>query len=381
MPRHVDTDLIHAGEPRPRIAGAIAMPIFQSATYEYRGEGSYHDVRYMRLSNSPNHLAVQQKLAALEGGEAALVTASGMAAIAAALLASLGAGDHLLAQECLYGGTHDLVTRDLAALGIGHTFIDARDPSGWQRALRPTTRAIYVETMTNPLLQVADHRAIAAFARAHQLVSIIDNTLATPLGFRPLAVGYDLVVHSCTKYLNGHSDVIAGAAIGRAELVARVKHKLDHLGGCLDAHACYLLHRGIKTLAVRFRHQCATALALARFLAEHPAVARVNYPGLAGHPDHGRASALLSGHGALLSFEPAGGVMAADKFLASVELAVSAPSLGGVETLATRPATTSHAGLAVDERRRLGIGDALVRLSVGLEAVDDLRADLASALA
>ncbi|HVA39380.1 MAG TPA: aminotransferase class I/II-fold pyridoxal phosphate-dependent enzyme, partial [Candidatus Binataceae bacterium] len=365
--RAIETKLIHAGEPEPLIGGAVAMPIFQSATFVYRGERSYHDLRYIRLSNTPNHDALHQKLAALENAEAALVTASGMAAISTTLLALLGTGDHLLAQDCLYGGTHDLLTADLPGLGITTDFIDANDPASWRERVGPRTRAIYVETISNPLMGVADLRAVAEFAAAHGLVSIIDNTFASPINFRPAEAGFDLSLHSCTKYLNGHSDIVAGAVIGRADLVRAVARRLAHLGAVLDPHACFLLHRGMKTLAVRVRYQNESALKLARFLEAHPKVRQVNYPGLESSADHLRACELLDGFGGMLSFELEGGVAAADRFIDGVTLPIPAPSLGGVESLITRPATTSHSGMSVEERARAGIAEGLIRFSVGLE--------------
>lgn len=379
--KSLDTKLIHAGEPDPPIGGAVSMPIFQSATFRYGGESSYHDIKYARLNNTPNHLALHEKLAALENGEAALVTASGMAAITTTLLTVLGAGDHLLVQECLYGGTYDFITRDLACFGITHDFIDGEDPAGWVKRLRPRTKAVYVETMTNPLLQVMDLKAAAAFAKAHGLVSIIDNTFAGPLNFRPPEWGFDLSVHSCTKYLNGHSDLVAGAVIGKDGWISRITHRLNHLGGTLDPHACFLLHRGLKTLAVRMRHQNQSAFRIAESLEGHPAVSKVNYPGLKTHPAHERARELFDGFGGMLSFELKGGVEAAEAFMEKVTLPFVAPSLGGVETLITRPATTSHAGLTREERMGLGITDGLIRLSVGIEGTEDLLEDLDQALA
>ncbi|HKD99916.1 MAG TPA: PLP-dependent transferase, partial [Planctomycetota bacterium] len=219
-PLGFDTRLIHAGEPRPRIHGAVAMPIFQSVTFEHTGAATYHGVQYIRLNNTPNHRALHEKLAALENGEAALVAASGMAAISSTLLTLLAAGDHLLAQDCLYGGTQGLLSRELPAFGISVDSIDANDPASWERRLRPTTRAIYVEAMTNPLLEVADLRAVVTFARAHGLVSVIDATFASPVNLRPLELGFDLVVHSATKYLNGHSDVINGVVVTRSKALA-----------------------------------------------------------------------------------------------------------------------------------------------------------------
>ncbi len=378
--RSIETKLIHAGEPEPRVDGAVVLPIFQTAMFEYAGEKSYDAIRYLRLSNSPNHLALHQKLAALENAEAALVAASGMAAISTTLLTVLSSGDHLLAQDCLYGGTHDFLAKDFASFGISFDFIDPEDPASWKRLLRPTTRAIYVETMTNPLLQVGDIEAAVRFAREHGLVSIIDNTFASPLNFRPAEHGFDLSLHSATKYLNGHSDIVAGAVIGRSELVARITRRMNHLGGSLDPHAAFLLHRGLKTLAVRVRQQNGNALKIAGFLEKHPAVARVNYPGLESHPRHRRARQLFDGFSGMLSFELKGGLEEAERFMKRTRLPVIAPSLGGIETLMTRPATTSHSGMSPAERQRAGISDGLIRLSVGLEAVDDLIADFAQAL-
>lgn len=381
MSRRLDTELVHAGEPRPRISGAVVTPIFQSSTFELDGESGYHDLRYLRLSNSPTHVALHGKLAAIEGGEAALATASGMAAISTALLTVLKTGDHLIAQRCLYGGTHDFVTQDLSALGITTTFVDADDPAAWAAAVRPTTKAFYCETITNPTLEVCDLPGIAAFAKQHGLVSLVDNTFASPVNFRPLAHGFDLSLHSATKYLNGHSDLVAGAIIGARALIERVKHKLDHFGGSLDPHACFLLQRGMKTLGVRVRQQNASALAIARALFEHEQIASVRYPGLPSHPQHGRAKELLAGFGGIVAFEPKGGRRAAERMFEALELAVDAPSLGGVETLVTRPAQTSHKGLSEAERAALGIGEGLVRMSVGLEDTADLIEDLRAALA
>ena len=378
--KHLETKLIHAGEPEPLINGAVSMPIFQSSTYQYTGETSYDDLRYIRLNNTPNHVALHQKLATLENAEAALVTASGMAVISTTLLTILSSGDHFLAQECLYGGTHDFITRDLVALGISFDFVDCDDPDSWKAQLRPNTKAIYVETMTNPLLQVADLKAVAEFARAHSLLSLIDNTFASPVNFRPPEWGFDLSLHSCTKYLNGHSDIVAGAVIGRADLIEKITHKLNHLGGSLDPHACFLLHRGLKTLAVRVKYQNESALKIARFLEKHPAVQNVNYPGLENHPRHQRARDLFDGFSGMLSFELKGGVQAAERFMQNTTLPIIAPSLGGVEMLITRPATTSHSGMSPEDRQALGISNSLIRVSVGIEATADIIEDFDQAL-
>jgi cystathionine beta-lyase/cystathionine gamma-synthase len=378
--KHLETKLIHTGEPDPLINGAVTMPIFQSVMYEYTGETSYHDLKYIRLNNTPNHVALHKKLAALENAEAALVTASGMAAISTTLLTVLSSSDHLLAQECLYGGTHDLITKDLATFGISFDFIDGDDPDSWSTRLRPNTKAIYVETMTNPLLQVADLKAVIEFAKAHGLISLIDNTFASPVNFRPPECGFDLSLHSCTKYLNGHSDIVAGAVIGRADLIEKITHRLNHLGGSLDPHACFLLHRGLKTLAVRVRYQNESALQIAQFLERHPAIENINYPGLESHPRNQRARNLFDGFSGVLSFELKGGVEAAEHFIQNTTLPVIAPSLGGVETLITRPATTSHSGMSPKDRQKLGISDSLVRVSVGIEATEDIIEDFDRAL-
>jgi len=376
----LETKLVHAGEPRPRHERAVAMPIYQSSTFEHAGAGDYHDLQYIRLNNTPNHIALHAKLAALEGTEAALVTASGMAAISATLLSLLAAGDHLLAHDGLYGGTYDLLTKDLPRLGITTTFVDASRPETWAAHVTPQTRAFYVETITNPLVQVVELPEVARFARERGLVSIIDNTVATPVNYRPAEHGFDLILHSATKYLNGHNDIVAGAVAGRAEPVGAIKRKLDHLGGALDPHACFLLQRGMKTLALRVRYQSESALALAGFLERHPRVRRVHYPSLPSHPSHARAARWLAGGGGLLAFELEGGIAAAEQLIARVSIPIQAPSLGGAETLISRPATASHAGLAPEDRRRQGISDDLIRLSVGLEATADLMEDLGAAL-
>jgi cystathionine beta-lyase/cystathionine gamma-synthase len=378
--KHVDTKLIHAGEPESRINGAVILPIFQSAMFEYAGESSYHDIKYIRLNNTPNHSAVHKKLAALENAEAALVTASGMAAISTALFTVLSAGDHLLVQDCLYGGTHDLVTKDFAGFGLSYDFINGDDPGSWKGKLRKNTKAIYVETMTNPLLQVSDLKSVVEFARAHNLVSMIDNTFASPINFRPPEHGFDLSLHSGTKYLNGHSDIVAGACIGRADMIERITHKLNHLGGCMDPHAVFLLHRGMKTLALRVRYQNESALKLAQFLEGHPAISQVNYAGLESHPRHGRARDLFDGFGGVLSFEVKGGVEKSETFIQRTTIPIIAPSLGGIETLITRPSTTSHSGMSREDRERTGITDSLIRVSVGIEATEDLIEDFDQAL-
>ncbi|HEX9757587.1 MAG TPA: aminotransferase class I/II-fold pyridoxal phosphate-dependent enzyme [Nitrospiria bacterium] len=376
----LETKLIHSGEPKPRILGSVMMPIFQSTMYECSEELNYHDIQYIRLNNTPNHRALHEKLRDLENAEDALVTASGMAAISTALLTVLSSGDHLLAQECLYGGTHNFLTQDFPGFGLSFDFFTGDDLSGLEKKLKKNTKAIFVETMTNPLLQVADLKGIVLFAKAHHLISIIDNTIASPVNFRPIEWGFDLSIHSGTKYLNGHSDIVAGAVLGNKNLIHKITRKCNHLGGSLDPHAAFLLHRGLKTLAIRMKAQNESALKMAQFLKGHPAVSVVHYPGLEENPYHQRAKELFSGFSGVLSFELKGGPNSAERFIQKTTLPIQAPSLGGIETLITRPAKTSHGGMSVEDRIKLGISDGLIRVSVGIESTEDLIEDFKQAL-
>ena len=376
----LETNLIHAGEPKPRPDGAVAMPIYQSATFESAGAESYHDLKYIRLNNTPNHVALAAKLSAIAGAQAGLVTASGMAAITATLLTLLKSGDHILIQDCVYGGTHNFATHDLADMGIAFDFIDGRDPESWIRKLRGNTKVIYAESITNPLMEVIDLAAVPSFAREQGLLSVVDNTIPTPFNYKPLEHGFDISLHSCTKYLNGHSDIVAGAVLGRAPLVERITHKLNHLGGSLDPHACFLLHRGLKTLALRMERHNENALALARFLSGRNEIAKVNYPGLEHTPGFMRYKPWFRGYSGMLSFELTGGMAAAKRFISRLNLAVSAPSLGGVESLVTLPSETAHAGMTQEERAASGISESLIRFSVGIEAIEDLVDDIEQAL-
>ncbi len=380
MTKSLDTRAIHEGALDPRPLGAVSTPVFQTANFEYHGE-QYHDVGYLRLSNSPNHRVLHARIASLEAAEDALVTGSGMAAISGALFAFLSAGDHLLVQDVVYGGTANLLQRDLPRFGISHTRIDPQDPDSWEPALTPATRMIYVETLTNPLVQMADLEAVVRFARDRGLLSLIDNTFASPVLCRPAALGFDLVMESATKYMNGHNDLVAGAVSGSAERIRAIKHVLDHLGGSLDPHACVLLERGLKTIGLRVRRQSATALALARFLEGRPEVARVHYPGLESHPSYERAARLLDGgFGGMMAFELSGGAEAAERFQAKLTLPAVAASLGGVESLIVRPAAAIHSGLSPGERASQGISEGLMRFSTGVESAEDLIADFTNAL-
>ena len=377
----METLAVHAGERRPGPEGSVVFPIYQGTVFSVEPGTGYHDIKYIRLNSTPSQAYLHDKLAALEGAPAAVATASGMAAVTSALLSVMRSGDHLLAGDCLYGGTHDFLTEHAAGLGWRHTFVDIHRPESWEAARTPQTKVFLVETITNPLMRVGRLREIAEFGRRHGIVTVIDNTFASPVNFRPLAVGFDLVFHSATKYLGGHSDLVAGCVMGSEDRIEAVRKTLNHYGGSLDPHAGFLLARGLKTLALRVRAQNDNALALAAFLAAHPAVAEINYPGLDSHPDHGYAAGLLSGFGGMLSLRLRGGADAAAGLLDAVRLPYAAVSLGGVESLITRPATTSHAGMSPADRERLGITDDLVRLSCGIEGTRDLIADFDQALA
>lgn len=380
--KSLETNLIHAGTPSPRIEGAVVTPVFQSANYMMGDEAKYGDIRYIRLHNSPNHHTLHARLAQIESGESALVTASGMAAISAAILANVGSGDHMLAQKTVYGGTQSFFDHDAPRFGFEVSTIDntsSGDPADWKRALKPNTKLIYVESISNPLMEVGDLKRIVAFAKEHNLLTIIDNTFATPVNFRPLEIGFDLVVHSATKYLNGHSDIVAGAVIGSQVQVEKVRMLQLHLGGALDPHACFLLERGLKTLALRVERQNSNGMTLAKWLDAHPDVRAVNYPGLKSDSGHKLARDLFEGYGGMLSFY-ACSEKKAQSFVNKVTIALHAASLGGLESLVVRPADSSHLGLRPEERKKLRITDDLVRISVGIENIDELIEDFGNAL-
>jgi cystathionine gamma-synthase/cystathionine gamma-lyase/cystathionine beta-lyase len=373
-----DTLAVHAGEPRPARDRSVVFPIYQGTVYEIEPGGG---VDYIRYSNTPTQTYLQDKLAALEGAEAAVVTASGMAAISTALHSVLAGGDRIIVAGNIYGGTHALLAEESRRIGWGLDFVDAADPAAWAAALTPRTKAVYVESITNPLIRVGDLPGLARFSREHGLTSIIDNTFPTPMLLRPHSLGYDLVCHSATKALNGHSDLVAGVVTGAADRIERVRHTLTLFGGALDPHTAFLLARGLKTLAIRVRVQGENALALARFLEGHRAIAEVHYPGLESHPDHARAVELFNGgFGSMLAFRPHGGLEAAERLLKTLQIPYAAASLGGVESLVTRPAISSHAKMTAEERAAAGIGDDLIRFSTGIEAGEDLIADFAQAL-
>ncbi len=373
----LSTRAVHAGGVEPVPGAPVVTPIVPSATF-FNEPAPTGEVLYTRYGTNPNHRVLAAKLAALEGAEAALPVGSGQAATALALLAYCGAGDHVVAARALYGGTSTLLTRELPRLGIGVTFVERAEQ--WAESLRPETRALFVEIPVNPTLRVPDIRPLARLSAERGVPLLVDATFATPVNFRPIEHGAAVVIHSATKYLGGHSDLIAGVVAGPATLVEEVRGKLKSFGPALDPHAAWLLERGLKTLAVRVRQQNGNAERLARWLEAHPAVARVHYPGLASHRDHAVARELFDGFGGMLGFVVHGGDDAAVRVLGRLRLLSVAPSLGGVETLVSMPCFTSHAASSREERHALGIDDGFVRVSVGIEDVEDLRDDLARAL-
>jgi methionine-gamma-lyase len=383
-----ETLAIHGGEPpRHGVGAPVGTPICRTSTFTFSStaemkrwaEGKSKAYIYSRYGN-PTLSVAEGKIAALEGGEAAVVTASGMAAISSALLGVLKCGDELISTAQVYGGSYRLMRDVFPDMGIKVHQVGT-DLAGLEELATPRTKCLYVETPTNPTLRLVDlHKAIA-FAKKHKLIAIIDNTFATPVLQNPLAMGYDIVVHSATKALAGHSDVIAGVAVGNNHWMERIRHMVIHLGGSMDPEAAYLLIRGIKTLGVRMERQCENAMAVAKFLEKHSKVARVHYPGLASHPDHKLAKKQMRGFGTMLAFDLKGGLPAARHFCDRVKLFLLAASLGGVESLVILPIYSSHYNMSGEELRRANVNPGTVRVSVGLEDAQDLIADLKQALA
>ena len=369
------TVCVHTGTHLDEKTFGIGSPIFPSTSYAYPNAANANI--YPRYFNVPNQQVVAKKVAALEKGEDALVFGSGMAAISTLLFAHLKPGDHVLFQADLYGGTYHFASTELTAFGVQVGF--ASTPADFEAALRPNTRALYIESPSNPLLRCIEVAAVGALARKRGLLSIIDNTFATPINQNPIELGIDAVLHSATKYLNGHTDVNAGVVVSSRSLIEKLAGYAVNHGGTLDSHACYQLERGLKTLALRVKQHNENAGRLAEFLQQHPAVGRVNYPGLKNHPDHPVACRQMRGFGGMLSFElrqPA----RVEEVLRGFRLATPALSLGGVETLVCLPSRTSHRSLSLEERHRAGISDGLVRVSVGIEDIEDLLEDFDQAL-
>jgi methionine-gamma-lyase len=381
------TQAIHGGEPnRYGVNGPIVTEIIRSSTFTFSStnemklwaEGKNKAYIYTRYGN-PTLTVAQKKIAALEGAEAAIVTSSGMAAISSSLLAALKAGDEVISTAQLYGGSYRLMRDIFPNMGIKVHQVGT-DLASLETLVNARTKVVYVETPTNPTLRLVDIHKAVAFAKKHKLVSIIDNTFATPVLQNPIALGYDMVVHSATKALAGHSDIIAGVSVGNAHWMERVRQMIIYLGGSMDPGAAYLLIRGIKTLGVRVERQCQNAMAVAKFLEKHPKVARVHYPGLKSHADHVLAKRQMRGFGGMLAFDMKGGLPAARRFCDRVRLFLLAASLGGVESLVILPLYSSHYNMSNEELRRAGVSPGTVRVSLGLEDKEDLIEDLKQAL-
>lgn len=371
-----ETASVHAGTHLDPNTRGVNTPIYTSSAYDYRERS---EPVYPRLFNTPNQQAVVAKLAALENAEDGVLFSSGMAAISTLFLTLLKAGDHVVLQDQIYGGTYAFVVNLLERAGIGYSFA-APDIASLQAAVTAQTRMIYVESPANPLLQVVDLQGLAALGRELGVATVIDSTFASPVNQNPLQFGLDVVIHSGTKYLGGHSDLCCGVALGNQALMEQVRQTATYLGGSLDAQSCYLLERSLKTLHVRVQRQNDNALFLARALERHPQVGRVYYPGLESHPSHAIAKAQMRGFGGMLSFELGVEAATPELFLQKLQLIQPALSLGGVETTVCVPALTSHKNVPAEERQRQGITARTIRLSVGIENAEDLLADIEAAL-
>ncbi len=378
---------IRAGENHHGVNAGVGTTISRTSNFTFAStaqmkgwaEGKNKAYIYTRYGN-PTLTVAEEKIAALEGAESAVVAASGMAAISSALLAALRSGDEVLASHEIYGGSYRLMRDIFPRFGISVRHVGS-DLVGIENLVGPATKVLYVETPTNPALRLVDLAKAAAFARRRGLVSIVDNTFASPALQKPVELGFDIVVHSATKYLGGHSDIIAGAAAGSKKWIDLVRSNIIYLGGSMDPGAAFLLIRGMKTLGVRMAKQCETALVVAKFLAKHPKVARVHYPGLTTHPDHALAKKQMRGFGAMMSFDMKGGLAAARRFCDRVRIFLMAASLGGVESLVILPIYTSHYNMSTAELNSAGVEPGTVRMSVGLEDPADLIEDLRQALA
>lgn len=378
-PFGLSTVAVHGSPHRKPDWAPVVGGLFQSSTF-VNPVGSEEEVIYPRYGNNPNQVAVAEKYARLEGADAAIFVGSGMGATALALLAVLRPGDHMVASEWIYGGVRQLFQEEFPRLGIGVSFVNPGRTREWRQAITPQTRAIFVEAVTNPVMRVVDLGPIAMVARAEGIALVVDSTFASPINFRPLEHGADIVITSATKYLNGHDDVVAGAIAGTATLVDEATRLLQMWGQAIDPHTAWLIDRGMRTLAVRMARHNENGMAVARWAETHPRIRKVHYPGLPSHADYAVAARTLAGFGGMVGIELDGGIPAAEAMLRKVRIIAHAPSLGGVESLASEPRLTSHKMIGAAGRALLGIPDGFIRLSCGIEDADDLIADLAQAL-
>jgi len=374
-----ETLAIHGGQHPEPVTGAVMPPVFQTSTYAQRAPGEHTGFEYSRTQN-PTRFALERSLASLEGGRFGFAFASGCAATTA-VVQLFDAGDHIVSVDDVYGGTFRLFDKVMRRHGFRFSFVDPTDPAAIEAAIEPSTKIVWVETPTNPMLKLADVRAIAAICRRRGVLLAVDNTFASPMLQRPLELGADIVMHSTTKYVGGHSDVVGGALVcNDPALAARLAFLQNSCGAVPGPNDCYLTLRGIKTLALRMQRHCENAQRVAEFLAAHPKVRQVIYPGLPSHPQHALAREQMRGFGGMVSAYLTGDLAAARRFLTAVRVFTLAESLGGVESLIEHPAIMTHASIPPDKRAALGIHDAFVRLSVGIEHIDDLLADLDHAL-
>lgn len=382
--RKFSTNAVHAGT--QHIEGAVNTPIFQSSTYQLTDEryagwaaGAQHTLLYARLS-SVNSEAVVEKICALEGAEDGELFASGMAAISTTLMGLLSQGDHIVASSDVYGGTYGLMTEELPRFGISTTMADMQDPSSYEAAIQDNTKMLYIETITNPVIKICDIEAMSAIAKKHNLLLVIDNTFASPWGCQPISMGADLIIHSTTKYLGGHSDIVGGAVVGRADLIAAMFIKKAHFGGSPDPHNCYLLERGIRTLAARMPIHCSNAADIAKRLEAHDLIEVVHHPSLSSHRDYELAKRIIPKGTGMIAFTVKGGDDAALKFMRGLDIIFEATSLGGVESLVECPFNSSHMFIPEDVRIAAGLGRGFVRMSIGIEDVEDLWDDISNSL-
>ena len=373
------TTAIHGTPHRRPDWAPIAPALLQSSTF-VNPIGSDEEVLYSRYGNNPNQVELARKYALLEGAEDAIFVASGMGATALAHLAMLRPGDHLIASTWIYGGTQRLFDEELARFGIEVTYVSPDQVRHWRKSVRKATRALFVETPTNPLMRVIDLGPISYLAKEHGVALLVDATFASPINYRPLEHGADVVITSATKYLNGHSDVIAGVVAGSSAFVEEVNRLMRLWGQAIDPHAAWLIDRGMRTLAVRMERHNANGMAVAQWAEQHPGISKVHYPGLPSHPDHAHAKAALNGFGGMVGLELKGGAKAAERLLKRLKLITHAPSLAGVETLISEPRLTSHKSIGPEGRLKIGIPDGFLRLSCGIEDAADIIGDLAQAI-